>query len=94
MGAAIQISTCTGSDQQAWVINEDKTFRLKKNQNLCMDIGSNASCAEEPFKSYPYCNYNLDKETRTRDILNRLVLIDKVYYLTKVILPVLNIIID
>ncbi len=80
MGATIQISTCTGSDQQAWVINEDKTFRLKKNQKLCMDIGSNASCADEPFKSfYPYCDYNLDKETRTRDLLNRLVLIDKVH---------------
>lgn len=79
VGAPIQISDCTGSDQQQFVFgNNDFTLRLKNNQNLCLDVGSKASCDVDPFKSYAYCDPTKDKDTRIKDLLNRLQLNDKV----------------
>ena len=78
IGASIQIFTCNGGDGQIWSVSQDGTFHPKSEQNLCLDIGSNASCAEAPWNTYPYCDSSKDAETRTQDLLNRLILIDKV----------------
>ena len=45
---------------------------------LCMDVGSRASCQETPWSAYPYCDPNLDTETRAKDLVNRMTIIEKV----------------
>ena len=45
---------------------------------LCMDVGSRGSCQESPWSTYPYCNPNLDTETRAKDLVTRMTIIEKV----------------
>ena len=45
---------------------------------LCVDVGSKASCQEEPWSSYPYCNPNLDPDTRAKDLVGRMTVVEKV----------------
>lgn len=43
-----------------------------------MDVGSKASCQEAPWNSYPYCDPNLDIESRAKDLVRRMTLVEKV----------------
>ena len=45
---------------------------------LCVDVGSRASCQEEPWSGYPYCNPSLDPDTRAKDLVSRMTVDEKV----------------
>ena len=82
VGANIQIGTCNGDDTQTWIYEQDGTMKIRKDQDLFIDVGSTATCTQPPWNTtYPYCDHTLDIETSTKDLLNRLKLFDKVYNL-------------
>lgn len=63
---------------QKWEYNStDGTIRGKQS-GLCMDVGSKANCSEQPWSSYPYCNYSLDALARAEDLVSRMTLAEKV----------------
>lgn len=75
----VEIDTCSGGDNQLWTYNQqDSTLRLSHNTNLCLDVGSLATCQISPWNTYPYCQDSLDRDARANDLLNRLTLEDKV----------------
>lgn len=66
---------------------------------LCVDVGSKASCQEEPWSSYPYCNPNLDPDTRAKDLVGRMTVVEKVrkgkqYFSVTSLLPPLHLVYD
>ena len=54
---------------------------------LCLDVGSSGSCMEKPWSTYPYCNYQLDANTRAMDLVSRLTLDEKVGVVLGYLLP-------
>lgn len=55
----------------------DGSLRVN-NSEICLDVGSRASCQEQPWSTYPYCNPHLDLETRATDLVGRMTIIEKV----------------
>ena len=78
VGTNVQLWSCSGSDNQKWTLSSaDGTIRGVQS-GLCLDVGSRASCMEPPWSGYPYCNDQLDAETRAKDLVSRLTLAEKV----------------
>ena len=71
-GSNVQLGSCTGADNQRWMY--DKTIgEIKGLQSgFCVDVGSTASCQEQPWSGYPYCNTKLDPLTRAKDLVGRM----------------------
>ena len=67
VAANIQIGTCNDDDTQILIYEQDG--KLRKDQDLCIDVGSVATCTQPAQNTYPYCDYTLDIETRTKDLL-------------------------
>ena len=72
-GDNVQLNSCSGADNQRWMLNK-KTGEITGLQSgLCLDVGSYASCKEDPWSHYPYCNIELDPLTRAQDLVGRMV---------------------
>lgn len=72
VGANIQLSHCSGGDNQRWMYDEATGEIEGQKSGLCIDVGSFASCQEKPWSGYPYCNTKLDPLTRAQDVAGRL----------------------
>ncbi len=79
VGSNVQLGSCTGDDSQRWMYDKT-TGEIKELQSgLCIDVGSTASCQEQPWSGYPYCNTQLDPLTRAKDLVGRMEATEMVY---------------
>ena len=65
VSAIIQIGTSNDDDHRFGYMNRTEY------QDLCIDVGSTATCTQPPWNTYPYCDHTLDIETKTKDLLNK-----------------------
>ena len=72
VGSNVQLSSCTGADNQQWTYDETTGEIKGLKSGLCLDVGSTASCQEQPWSGYPYCNTQLDPLTRAKDLVGRM----------------------
>ena len=77
-GTNVQLWSCSGRDNQKWAYNSTDGSIRGKQSGLCIDAGSQASCMEEPWSTYDYCNDTLEPEVRAQDLVGRLTLDEKV----------------
>ena len=78
-GANVEMWPCSGGVEQSFVYNAtDGTIRSKANNDLCLDAGASVNCTIAPYNTYAYCNYTLDAESRAKDLVSRLQLVEKV----------------
>ena len=68
----MQLNSCTGGNNQRWAF-DNTTGEIKGLQSgLCIDVGSYASCKEQPWSGYDYCNTELDALKRAQDLVGRM----------------------
>ncbi|XP_065828934.1 uncharacterized protein [Oscarella lobularis] len=78
----VEIKECSGSDSQKWVYDEGKKTVLCKEaalyRKMCLDVGATPTCADTPYSAFPYCNVSLDLITRTKDLVSRMTVAQKI----------------
>ena len=78
VGSNVQLNSCTGADNQRWMYDKTTGEIKGLKSGLCIDVGSTASCKEQPWSGYPYCNTQLDPLTRAKDLVDRMEAIEMV----------------
>ena len=72
VGSNVQLNSCTGADNQRWMYDKATSELKGLKSGLCIDVRSTASCQEQPWSGYPYCNTQLDPLTRAKDLVDRM----------------------
>lgn len=92
-GMAVQQQKCVAAAQaqaalQSWALNSTSKQVTVVSQvaagalgPVCLDAGSTASCAQQPYSSYAYCNASLPADVRASDAASRLTAWDLRWFL-------------
>eukprot|EP01084_Bolivina_argentea_P243365 408007_1 len=82
--APIQTLQCNiGYDNnilQEYYYDKNTGYITSNNQSLCVTAAYYPikNCSDSPFNTYPYCNQNLDINTRVNDLINRMTIYEKI----------------